>query len=301
MVGVMGRGSLLLLNSAGLPHLLSQQEHGLTGNFSDLSSISYFKLPLTSSSTALNKLTFTMNGKGPVPSRQDKPHPHSVFPDPTGNFLLSADLGADLIRIFSINSQTGALTACTAAQTGSGDGPRHPAWWAPSANSTTGQMLYIVNELANSVTAWQVSYPSGQCLSLKKVQSLSAYPAGKSAPSGSKSAELHVAGNFLYLANRNDKSFGSQQDSMAVYTIDPSTGLLTWYDFENSYSWYPRTFAINKAGTMVAVGGQTSSNVAVIARNATSGKLGPLIANLMVGTAGHDNSEDGLSAVIWNE
>jgi 6-phosphogluconolactonase (cycloisomerase 2 family) len=242
-----------------------------------------------------------MNGSGPVPSRQDKPHPHSVFPDPTGNYLLSADLGADLIRIFSINQQTGALTSCPNAATGAGDGPRHGAWWAPSANSTVGQMLYIANELGNSVTTWQVSYPSGGCLTLKKVQSLPAYPQGKSAPSGSKTAEVHVAGNFAYAANRNDQSFGSEQDSIAAFSIDTSSGNLTYLDFTNAYSWFPRTFQINKAGTLVAIGGQTSANVAVVQRNTTTGKLGALVANLSVGSKGTDNNEDGLSSVIWNE
>jgi 6-phosphogluconolactonase (cycloisomerase 2 family) len=53
-----------------------------------------------------------MNGKGTTPSRQDAAHPHEVIVDPTRNFILTLDLGVDLIRIYSINNSTGALTSC---------------------------------------------------------------------------------------------------------------------------------------------------------------------------------------------
>jgi hypothetical protein len=51
----------------------------------------------------------------------------------------------------------------------------------------------------------------------------------------------------------------------------------------------------------VAFGGQTSSTVAIVARNTTTGRLGPEIASLLVGTPGSAGNEDGLSAVIWDE
>lgn len=244
-----------------------------------------------------------MSGPGPVPSRQNKPHPHSVFPDPTGKFLLSADLGADLIRVFSIDAATGELTSCANFPTGPGDGPRHGAWWVPGPGSTgTTTMLYVANELANSVTVWTVGYPAGgNCLELKKTQSLSTYPAGQAAPRDSKAAEVRVAGNSLYAANRNDRSFGPTTDSVATYAIDPATGAVAFVEATSAYTFFPRTFEINRAGDMIAFGGQTSSTVAVVARNTTTGRLGPLIAQLQVGTPGTVNNEDGLSHVIWHE
>lgn len=225
-----------------------------------------------------------MSGSGPDPSRQDAPHPHSTITDPTGKYMIVPDLGADLIRIFSIDSSSGKLTACTSAQTGAGDGPRHGTWWNPNgldADSTDGLMLYTVNELASSVTAWAVSYPSSSsgCLTLSKQQTLSTYESGStpSSPSSSgqpvKAAEVHIRDNFLYAANRNDQTFGSEQDSMATYNIS-STGVLDFVEATNAHAWYPRTFSINKAGTLVAVGGQTSSNVAIIARDPETGRLG---------------------------
>ncbi|KAK1068749.1 hypothetical protein LTR74_005407 [Friedmanniomyces endolithicus] len=265
------------------------------------SSISTYKLPLTSSSKALQKDTFTMSGKGPVPSRQDAPHPHSTITDPTGQYLIVPDLGADLIRIFSIDSTTGKLTTCTPAKAGAGDGPRHGVWWSPNDATVAGLMLYTVNELGNSVTGWQASYPHSGCLSLTKTQTLSTYESG--APPSStlpvKAAEVHVRGNFLYAANRNDQTFGSGQDSLVTYNIS-SAGVLDFVEATNAHAWYPRTFSVNQAGDMIAVGGQTSSNVAIIARNTVTGRLGSLLASIDVATPGTDGGEDGLSAVVWN-
>ncbi|KZL70910.1 nitrous oxide N-terminal region containing protein [Colletotrichum tofieldiae] len=262
----------------------------------DASTISAYALPLGRTGQALQKFTFNMSQPGPVPSRQNRPHPHSVFTDPAGRYLLSADLGADLVRVFSI-SGTGTLAECPSFQSGAGDGPRHGAFYT-QGNTT---FLFTVNELSNSLTSWSVTYPTNSCLNLVKRQSISSFPPGKTPPEGSKAAEVHVKGNFVYVSNRYDRSFGSQEDSIATYSIDPSSGHVAFVEVTSAFSFFPRTFSINNAGNLVAVGGQTSANVAIVERDATTGKLGKLIATLKVGNTGTMNQEDGLSAVIWNE
>jgi 6-phosphogluconolactonase (cycloisomerase 2 family) len=267
---------------------------------SDPSTLTTYAAPFKAGAKPLQKLKFTMSSPGPNP-RQNAPHPHAAQVDPTGKFLIVPDLGADLIRIFSIDSTSGQLTACTPGQTAPGDGPRHGAFWASSNNSTAGQMLYTVNELGNSVTSWTVSYPAGACMTLKRQQTLTSYKTGTQLASGSKAAEVQIKGNFVYVANRADQTFGKQQDSLATYTIDPSSGSITWVEATNAHAWFPRTFQINKAGDLVAVGGQTSSNVAIIRRDVTTGRLGDLVANIQVASPGREQQEDGLSAVIWVE
>lgn len=267
---------------------------------SDPSTLTTYALPLKSGGKVLQQLKFNMTQPGPNP-RQNAPHPHAAQVDPTGKFLLVPDLGADLVRIFSIDATSGQLTACVSGQAEPGNGPRHGAFWAPSSsNPTQGLMLYTVNELGNSVTTWSVSYPQGKCLTLTRKATLPTYSGGALA-SGSKAAEVHVAGNFLYAANRADQTFGTQQDSLATYQINAATGDLAWVEATNAHAWFPRTFQINKAGDLVAVGGQTSSNVAIIRRNPQTGKLGDLVASVQVATPGHEQQEDGLSAVIWVE
>ncbi|TDZ21481.1 putative 6-phosphogluconolactonase [Colletotrichum orbiculare MAFF 240422] len=262
----------------------------------DASTISTYPLPLTGAGQPLQKLTFTMPQPGPVPSRQNKPHPHSVFTDPSGQNLLSADLGADLIRIFRVGT-TGTLTECSPATPGAGDGPRHGAFWT-QGNST---LLFTVNELSNSITAWSVLYQPGGCISLLKRQTISTFPPGKSAPPGSKAAEVRVKDNFVYATNRFDRSFGAQEDSIATFSIHAASGNVTFVETTSAHSFFPRTFSINAAGNMVAIGGQTSANVAIVERNVATGRLGRLLASLKVGNPGAANQEDGLSAVVWNE
>jgi 6-phosphogluconolactonase (cycloisomerase 2 family) len=276
----------------------------------DPSTITTYALPLGASTRVRQQLKFTMAAPGPHP-RQDRPHPHAAFPDPTGRFLLVPDLGADLIRIFAVDPASGALSDCGAGQASPGDGPRHGTFWAPEPGSGAGQsegesdeglvVLYTVNELSNSVTAWDVEYPEAACLVLTRRQTLSTYAEGTAPPAGSKASELHAAGRFLYAANRGDQTFGPEHDSIATYAIDAATGALAWLEAADAHAWYPRTFALNAAGTLVAVGGQTSSNVAILERDPESGRLGGLVANARVATPGTPGNEDGLSAVVWDE
>ncbi|KAI6085232.1 putative isomerase YbhE [Hypoxylon rubiginosum] len=266
----------------------------------DPSTLTTYELPLTNTSAVLQQLKFNLTEPKTNP-RQNAPHPHASQLDPTGKFIIVPDLGADLVRIFTIDPATGNLTACEPGVADDGDGPRHGAWWAPTEGSTDGQKLYTVNELGNSVSAWDVTYPEGGCLTLKKTQTLSTYAAGSAAPNGSKASEVHVSGNFLYAANRADETFGAENDSMATYAIDAATGAISWVEATPAHAWFPRSFSINKAGDLVAIGGQTSSNVAIVARDPKTGKLGELKANVQVATPGTPQQEDGLSTVVWVE
>ncbi|PHH51427.1 putative 6-phosphogluconolactonase [Ceratocystis fimbriata CBS 114723] len=252
------------------------------------------RLPLDDNSPVLDSFVYTMSSPGPNADRQQSPHPHATFVDPTGQFLLVPDLGADLIRIFRIET-SGKLTECPAAATQGGEGPRHGAFWKSTSSETTG--LYVVNELGNSITHWSVNY--GQCLELASVQTLSSYTAEKPGKAGTKAAEIQVKDNFVYVSNRGDESFGAQQDSIASYSIDPTTGEMKFMELTSAHGYMPRTFDIHPDGHLMAIAGQTSSNVAIVERDTATGKLGKLVANLEVGAVGDVNKGDGLNAVVW--
>ncbi|CAG8974780.1 hypothetical protein HYALB_00000392 [Hymenoscyphus albidus] len=258
--------------------------------------------------------TFTIPQPGPDP-RQDRPHPHQTILDPTGKFILVPDLGADTIRIFSINPTTGYLTSCPGAATAPGDGPRHGEYWRAKVDEKSreeeGWTLFTVNELGNSLSAWDVTYPlldsNATCLSLSHKQTISTFTPGVTPPSTTyngqllppKAAEVHTFSDSLYVANRNDKTFGPETDSLVAYKIS-ERGELEFVAMGTSYSFYPRSFNVNKAGTLVAVGGQTSSSVAIVERM-WDGRLGKLVARLEVGSLGTYTNEDGLSSVVWVE
>lgn len=78
-------------------------------------------------------------------------------------------------------------------------------------------------------------------------------------------------------------------------------GTVTYRDLTSSHGTVPRTFEINKAGDLVAIGNQASSNVAIVKRDPQSGKLGDQVANVQVGQPGKVGTAEGLSSLIWGE
>ena len=159
-----------------------------------------------------------------------------------------------------------------------------------------------MNEVSSSVGVYDVVQPTttGGCLSLNLTQTLSNY--GPNVPIGNvtvKSAEIRLVGDYLYASNRNDTTFGKEQDSIAVFKV--GTGTLKFVGLSNSYSYYPRSFAFNKAGTYVAIGGQTTANVAILPRDPTTGLLGKPVANLVLPPRGTYGGEEVLSSIVWDE
>lgn len=251
-----------------------------------------YKLPLASNPNAFQTIKLTMNGRGPH-NRQDAPHPHATFTDPTGNFVLVPDLGADQVRVFSFDKNSGYFTACPSFNSRPGNGPRHGAFFK-------NDFLYVANELANTVDAVKVTYPSGTgCPSFTLLQTLTTLPNNQTLPSGTKVAEIRVKDSFLYVSNRRDLSF-NPNDSIATYALG-TNGTMQFLSLTNAGGYYPRTFEVNKKGDLVVIGGQTSANVVVVKRNVTTGLLGQQVASLRVGNTGTPESENGISAVLWDE
>jgi len=105
------------------------------------------------------------------------------------------DLGADLVRVFSIDPETLLLTAETPLQTLPGSGPRHAAFWNPygvfSPNGTT--YMFLVSELANNVTSYRVSYPSTGGMAFEQVWQSGTYGPDLVVPAGNAAAEITVS------------------------------------------------------------------------------------------------------------
>lgn len=267
--------------------------------------ISTYQLPLNSGKP-LQTVHYTLDGPGADPDRQEAPHPHQVLVDPTGNFLLVTDLGSDKIYINKIDSKTGKLVQCPSVKTFYGDGPRHAAFWTPSSSKSRvaqgkGTVLYVANELSNTVAGWSVSYPHGGCLKLTLKQTITPYKGNSTGPEGASLGEIRVQGNFLYASNRNDQSF-APYDSLTQYDI-AANGSIAWSELTSAYGLLPRSFEINKLGDYVAIGDQNSDNVAIVKRDIATGKLGPLVSNLTITGPSDPNSGNpvGLNTVIWAE
>lgn len=237
-----------------------------------------------------------------IKPEQDSSHPHQVILDPTGAFILVPDLGADQIRVYAIKPQSGYLNTCPSLNSTAGSGPRHGLFWKSKPTRFARSpmtMLYTVNELGGQFEAFAVSYLPSGCLGFRKTQSFVPYLDGQ-LPTDASPSELSMSGTSLHASIRFDKGF-AQNDSVATLARSPN-GTVTFGEMTPAYGTVPRTFAINKNGTLVAIGNQASSNVAIVARDPHSGHLGNLVANLQVGEPGQaSNSSSGLSSIIWEE
>lgn len=97
---------------------------------------------------------------GPVPSRQNGSFSHHVILSPFSNHVLVPDLGADLIRVFTFDSENVApLTERKPLRTWPGAGPRHGVFWqAPRKGSGEKEWFLLFNgELSQRVYTYRVT------------------------------------------------------------------------------------------------------------------------------------------------
>jgi 6-phosphogluconolactonase len=212
---------------------------------------------LGKASATLQHRGFSLNKE-----RQEAAHAHSINLDPANRFAFVADLGLDKIMIYGYDAAMGALTRHepAAANLPPGSGPRHFAF------HPDGRHAYVINELALTVTAFDYDAKRG---TLTPVQTISTLPQGASR-AGASTAEVvvHPSGKFLYGSNRG-------HDSIAIFTIDPTTGKLTAAGHQSQGIKTPRNFAIDPTGTYLLAANQGGNTIIVFRIDQATGALTP--------------------------
>ncbi|KAH6659535.1 Lactonase, 7-bladed beta-propeller-domain-containing protein [Truncatella angustata] len=255
------------------------------------SSFSTFSVADPSVLEPLQNRTFKLQQPGTVPDRQDAPHPHEALLDPTGGYILVPDLGADLVRVFRVEEGGLNWTAIDALVAAPGSGPRH-ATFLVTGNRT---YLYLIQELANTITGYDVTYNSDSTLGFTELFTITTHGAGGIVPSGAAAAEITLTpdNNFLIVSSRNESSLTIPNfdvsnsteivsDALITFSVDHSSGDLALLQTFPAGGRFPRQFSINKAGDLVAVGLQSDSRVVIIQRDTESGLLKRFIANATV-------------------
>jgi 6-phosphogluconolactonase len=198
-------------------------------------------------------------GKGPNAKRQEAPHAHSVKTDPTGRFALVADLGIDKLMIYRFDAAKGTLVPNDppAAVLAPGSGPRHFAFSADQ------RFVYVISELANTVTAYSYDGARG---ALSEIQTITTLPEGFSRESTTAEVVIHPSGKFLYGSNRG-------HDSIAIFAVDQATGKLKSLGQVPSGGKNPRNFNIDPSGQWLLCANQNSNNIVVFRIDAGTGAL----------------------------
>ncbi|KAG7131857.1 6-phosphogluconolactonase like protein [Verticillium longisporum] len=259
------------------------------------SSLTTINVTTLSSLTLLNTTTFTLPSPGPVPSRQEAPHPHQVAIDPTGRFLLVPDLGADLVRVYLIDPSTLTLHSIEPLVTAPGSGPRHVVFFESPTGAT---YLYLVTELANTITSYAVSYFGNDEIRFDRVFQCPTHGAGNTVPEGAAAAEIAISpdNRFFTVSSRNERSFiipspdaegpdatgagDIESDSLITYLISPETGELVFLQKFPAGGLIPRHFSMNGNGSLVAVAVQQDGRVVILRRSVETGQLKEIIASI---------------------
>ncbi len=217
---------------------------------------------------------------GPNRERQEAPHAHWIEVSARNRFAYVADLGLDLVLIYKFDAATGALSsggsapaAARSSENGTGSpdtkdffsatlspgtGPRHVAF------SADGTFMYVLGELDSTVTV----FTNDAKETYRSIQKISALPTGFSGHNDAAEIAIHPSGKFLYTSNRGD-------DSIAVFSIEKSTGRLSLVGNVSTQGKAPRNFAIDPAGSHLLVANQDSDNIVVFNIDPATGGLKP--------------------------
>jgi 6-phosphogluconolactonase len=204
-----------------------------------------------------------------VEPRQKEAHAHMVVLSPDNRFLLVADLGGDRVFVYRFDERTGKLTLNSppGGILSPGSGPRHIAF------SRDGKLLYVLNELKDTVTTFRWDASKG---ALESTDTLSALPAGYTGPKSGAEIAVHPTGKFLYTSNRG-------HDSIAMFAIG-ADGKLTASGHESTRGKTPRNFAIDPSGKFLLAANQDSSTISVFRIDEKTGKLAPVGDSVAVPT-----------------
>ncbi|MBT4865017.1 MAG: lactonase family protein, partial [Planctomycetaceae bacterium] len=168
------------------------------------------------------------------------------------------DLGLDQILCYQFDAKTAKLSPNRQpfARTIPGAGPRHLTF------HPNGKHLYVINELANSVTLFDYDGDTGMLI---ERQTISTLPDDFEGTSHCADLKITPNGRFLYGTNRG-------HDSIAAYRI-AEDGRLSLIAIVPSLGKGPQNLLIAGNGSLLLCANMPGNNVAVFRIDAKTGDL----------------------------
>lgn len=198
---------------------------------------------------------------GPHPTQQTSSHPHHNPFDPQGRFLLVPDKGLDRVFVFGLDEAGGRLvwadTPFITVQPGAG--PRH-ADFHPML-----PVAYLLNELDSTLAVFAYDSQTG---GLEQRQLLSTLPDDFGGTNTTAEIAVHGSGRFLYCSNRG-------HDSIAAFSIDQTSGLLTRLGWTPTGGERPRYFGFDPSGTFLYAANEVTHTIVTFRVDSTTGELSP--------------------------
>jgi 6-phosphogluconolactonase (cycloisomerase 2 family) len=178
--------------------------------------------------------------------------------DPSGRFVLHAELGLDRIFVWKFDGGKGVLTANDppAVELPPGDGPRHFCF------HPNGKWFYSVQEEGSTVALFDYDGAAGK---LSHRQTVSSLPPGFAGSNFCSEILVSPDGRFVYAGNR-------LHDSVAVFSVG-GDGTLTFVADEPTRGNYPRSFNFDPTGTFLYCCNQRGDNVTAFRIDGKTGRL----------------------------
>jgi len=250
-------GEVRSVEGSSPTHLALTADHLLTANYG---SGSVTALPVRDDgSIGTATAVLRHEGSGPDEGRQSGPHAHQVLADPSGNWLLSVDLGTDSVRVCALDPATGSLRLHAETALRPGTGPRHLAF------HPSGGHVYVLNELEPTVTVCRWDAAGGLLEPLGETQVLP-YDHDEGDAVRTYPSELVVShdGRFLWTANRG-------HDSISVLTLDETAEKPVLAAAVGCGGRWPRDLTLDPTGQWLYVANEHSGNVSWFAVDAETG------------------------------
>jgi 6-phosphogluconolactonase len=191
-------------------------------------------------------------------SGHDRTHAHMIQADPSGRFVLHADLGLDRIFVWTFDAQRGALAPNDPPSVSlpPGDGPRHFHF------HPNGRWFYSIQEEGSTIVLFDYDAASGR---LGARQTISTLPPGFAGSNFCSEILVSADGRYVYAGNR-------LHDSIAILSV-AADGSLTFGGEEWTRGNYPRSFAFDPTGRFLYCCNQRADVVTVFRVDRASGAL----------------------------
>lgn len=260
-------GALTFLNQQGsrgmAPTHLAVDPSGKNVLVANYNSGSVAVLPIAADGSLGAATGFAQHhGSSVNKSRQSGPHAHCVALAPDNRFAFVADLGLDEVLIYQFDPVQGTITpnAPPFGAVPPGSGSRHLAF------HPDGRFAYVINELTSTITAFSYDAATG---ALQPQQTISTLPDGYKKTNSTAEVRVHPSGKYLYGSNRG-------HDSIAIFSIDPATGLLTLLGHQPTGGKTPRSFSIDPTGAYLLAANQDSDTITRFHIDPQTGLLAPI-------------------------
>lgn len=193
-------------------------------------------------------------GSGPVAGRQDGPHAHAVVVDPSGRWLLSADLGADSVWVSALGD--GEVRPHRRIPLRAGSGPRHLTFRGD------GTRAYVVNELEPTLTVCRWDAETGDLTVLAETPL-----AGPGTPHEAYPSEvvLRPDGRVAWAAVRGT-------DSITVLSLDAAGENAERVGSVPCGGVWPRDLALHPSGRWLYAANERSGDVTWFEPDARTGE-----------------------------